>query len=177
VGRRTGAVPCISEVESGIREYRQAAEGTAWTTDSDILTAINTDVSMREPIQRLADFRAGAGARTYLYDFRWCSQADPDKGAFHAIDLPFVLDSFHVDGWGEFIGADEAAEKLGRGMRSAWAAFARRGDPSTIELGVWPRYELDERMTMILDSVSTPAADPLKNERSLWGPVGKADSQ
>jgi len=164
-------------VESGIREYRQAAEGTAWTTDSDILTAINTDVSMREPIQRLADFRAGAGARTYLYDFRWCSQADPDKGAFHAIDLPFVLDSFHVDGWGEFIGADEAAEKLGRGMRSAWAAFARRGDPSTIELGVWPRYELDERMTMILDSVSTPAADPLKNERSLWGPVGKADSQ
>ncbi len=177
MAKRTGAVPSINEVEALIREYRQAAEGTAWTTDSDILTAINTDVSMREPIQRLADFRAGAGARTYLYDFRWCSQADPDKGAFHAIDLPFVLDSFHVDGWGEFIGADEAAEKLGRGMRSAWAAFARRGDPSTIELGVWPRYELDERMTMILDSVSTPAADPLKDERSLWGPVGKADSQ
>ena len=64
-----------------------------------------------------------------------------------------------------------------RGMRSAWAAFARSGDPSNGELGPWPRYELDQRMTMILDSDSTPAADPLKNERSLWGPVGKGDSQ
>lgn len=177
MAKRTGAEPSINEVEAVIREYRQAAEGTAWTSDSDILTAINTDVSMREPIQRLADFRAGAGARTYLYEFRWCSQADPDKGAFHAIDLPFVLDSFHVDGWGEFIGADEAAEKLGRGMRSAWAAFARRGDPSTIKLGVWPCYELDQRMTMTLDATSSVAADPLRNERSLWGPVGKGDSQ
>lgn len=177
MAKRTGGEPSINEVEAMIREYRQAAEGTAWTSDSDILAAINTDVSMREPIQRIADFRAAAGAQTFVYDFRWRSQADPDKGAFHAIDLPFVLDSFHVDGWGEFIGADEAAEKLGRGMRSAWAAFAGRGDPSTIELGVWPRYELDERMTMILDATSSVAADPLRNERSLWGPVGKGDSQ
>ena len=111
MAKRTGGEPSINEVEAVIREYHQAAEGTAWSSDSDILTAINTDVSMREPIQRLADFRAEAGTSTYLYDFRWCSQAYPDMGAFHAIDLPFVLDSFHVDGWGEFIGADEAAEK------------------------------------------------------------------
>ncbi|MXZ87197.1 MAG: carboxylesterase/lipase family protein [Acidimicrobiia bacterium] len=176
IAARTGAEASASEVAAVVGEYRQAAEGTAWTTDSDILTAVNTDVSMREPIQRLADYRAGAGSRTYMYDFRWCSQADPDKGAFHAIDLPFALDSFHVDGWREFIGADEAAEALGRGMRSAWAAFARSGDPSTSELGPWPRYELDGRMTMILDGDSTPAADPLKNERSMWGPVGGVDS-
>ena len=177
MAERIGTEPSASDVEAVVGEYRQAAEGTAWTADSDILTAINTDVSMREPIQRLADYRAGTGTRTYMYDFRWCSQADPDKGAFHAIDLPFVLDSFHVDGWGEFIGADEAAEALGRGMRSAWAAFARRGDPSTSELGAWPCYELDQRMTMVLDATSSVAADPLKNERTLWGPVVGGDSQ
>ena len=178
IAARTGAEPSAGELAAVVGEYRHAAEGTAWTTDSDILTAINTDVSMREPIQRIADFRAAAGAQTYMYDFRWCSQADPGKGAFHAIDLPFVLDSFHVDGWREFIGADHAAEKLGRGMRSAWAAFARSGDPSTSELGPWPCYELDQRMTMILDSDSTSVAtDPLKKERSLWGPVVGGDSQ
>ena len=177
LAERIGAEASASDVAAVVAEYRQAAEGTAWTSDSDILTAINTDVSMREPIQRLADFRADAGARTYLYDFRWCSRADPDKGAFHAIDLPFVLDSFHVDGWGDFIGADEAAKALGRGMRSAWAAFARRGDPSTAELGAWPRYEFDQRMTKVLDATSSVAADPLKKERSLWGPVGRGDSQ
>lgn len=170
IAERTGTEPSASEVETVVGEYRQAAEGTSWNTDSDILTAINTDVSMREPIQRIADHRARAGARTYMYDFWWCSRAEPDKGAFHAIDLPFVFDSFHVDGWREFIGADDAAESLGRGMRAAWAAFARSGDPSSAELGPWPAYELDQRMTMILDSDSTPASDPLQKVRSLWGP-------
>ncbi len=170
IGDRTGTEPSPSDVKAVVGEYRQAAEGTHWTSDSDILTAINTDVSMREPIERIADFRAAAGASTYLYDFRWCSRADPDKGAFHAIDLPFVHDSFNVDGWHEFIGADNDAEALGRGMRSAWAAFARTGDPSTAELGPWPRYDLDQRMAMILDATPTLASDPLQRERSMWRP-------
>ena len=177
MAKRTGAELSMNKVETVLREYRQADEGTAWTSDSDILTAINTDVSMREPIQRIADFRAESGACTYMYDFQWCSQADPDMGAFHAIDLPFVLDSFHIDGWGEFIGADEAAAILGRGMRSAWAAFARTGDPSSTELGAWPRYELEERMTMVLDAHSAPAADPLQRERSMWRPVDGENPQ
>lgn len=171
ISDRTGAEPSPDDVEAVVGDYRQAAEGTDWTSDSDILTAINTDVSMREPIERIADLRAAAGASTYLYDFRWCSLADPDKGAFHAIDLPFAFDSFHVDGWREFIGADNAAEALGRGMRSAWAAFARSGDPSTAELGPWPRYDLNQRMAMILDDSPTLASDPLQRERSMWRPT------
>ncbi len=177
LAERTGAQPSPSDVETVVGKYRQAAEGTVWCSDSDILTAVNTDVSMREPMQRIADFQAGAGTRTYVYDFRWSSQADPNKGAFHAIDLPFVFDSFHVDGWREFIGADYAAEALGRGMRSAWAAFARSGDPSTTEPGHWPRYELDQRLTMILDSTPTVAADPLQGERSMWRPRSRGAAQ
>ncbi|WP_420437243.1 carboxylesterase/lipase family protein [Candidatus Poriferisocius sp.] len=171
IAERTGAQPAASEVEAVVGEYRQAAEGTSWISDSDVLTAVNTDVSMREPIQRIAGLRAAAGTQTYLYDFRWCSLADPDRGAFHAIDLPFVFDSFHVDGWGEFIGADHTAKALGRGMRSAWAAFARSGDPSTDDLGSWPRYDLDQRLTMIFDSNSAPATDPYRQERSRWRPA------
>lgn len=171
IAERTGAEPSPSDVEAVVGEYRQAAQDTGWTSDSNVLTAINTDVSMREPIERIADFRVAAGASTFLYDFRWCSQADPDKGAFHAIDLPFAFDSFHVDGWREFIGADNAAEALGRGMRSAWSAFARTGDPSTAELGPWPRYDLNQRMAMILDATPTLASDPLLKERSMWRPT------
>ncbi len=177
IARRTGAPPSASDTAAVVGEYRQAAEGTGWDSDADILTAVNTDVSMREPIQRIADFRAESGARTYMYDFWWRSQADPDKGAFHAIDLPFVFDGFHVDGWREFIGADDGAEALGRGMRAAWAAFARSGDPSTAELGAWPRYEPDQRMTMILGSRPTVARDPLQRERSLWRPADRRDAQ
>ena len=128
-------------------------------------------------MQRIADFRAGAGTRTHVYDFHWRSQADPDKGAFHAIDLPFAFDSFDVDGWREFIGADDGAEALGRGMRSAWAAFARCGNPSTDELGPWPRYDLDQRLTMILDGTSIVASDPFRQERSMWRPVDGGAAQ
>ncbi|WP_420619969.1 carboxylesterase/lipase family protein [Candidatus Poriferisocius sp.] len=177
ISERTGTEPSPGDVKAVVGEYRQAAEGTPWTSDSDILTAINTDVSMREPIERIADFRAATGASTYLYDFRWCSLADPDKGAFHAIDLPFAFDSFHVDGWREFIGADNAAEALGRGMRLAWAAFARTGDPSTAELGPWPRYDLNQRTTMILDDTPTLASDPFQRERSMWRSAARGDSQ
>ncbi len=174
MAERSGTEPTAGEVEAVVGEYRQAAEATSWTSDSDVLTAVNTDVSMREPIQRIADFRAGAGAQTYLYDFRWCSRADPDRGAFHAIDLPFVFDTFHVDGWREFIGAELTAEALGRGLRSAWAAFARTGDPSTAELGPWPRCDLDDRMAMVFDVNSAPVADPYRRERSRWSPSGGA---
>ncbi len=170
IAERTGAQPSASDAEAVVGKYREAAMGTAWCSDSDILTAINTDVSMREPMQRIADFRARAGTRTFVYDFRWRSQADPDKGAFHAIDLPFVFDSFDVDGWREFIGAGIAAEALGRGMRSAWAAFAGSGDPSTDELGPWPRYDLDLRLTMILDGTSAVESDPHRQERFMWRP-------
>lgn len=177
IEEKTGAKPPASAVDAVVKGYRQAAEGTSWTSDTDILTAINTYVAMQEPIQRIADYRANAGARTYMYDFRWCSQADPDRGAFHAIDLPFVFDSFHVDGWREFIGADHAAEALGRGIRSAWAAFARTGDPSTVELGPWSPYDLNERTAMILDTTPALAFDPHQEQRSRWRPIGGGAAQ
>ena len=177
IEERTGAKPPASAVDAVVKGYRQAAEGTSWTSDSDILTAINTYIAMQEPIQRIADFQTNAGAQTYMYDFRWCSRADPDRGAFHAIDLPFVFDSFHGDGWREFIGADHAAKALGRGIRSAWASFARTGDPSTAEFGPWPLYDLDQRTTMILDATPALASDPLQEQRSRWKLSGGGAAQ
>ena len=53
----------------------------------------------------------------------------PERGAFHAIDIPFTFDTFDVDGWGEFVGYDADADRLGRELRTAWASFARDGSP------------------------------------------------
>lgn len=89
--------------------------------------------------------------------------------------MAFAGDSFHVDGWREFIGAD--AEALGRGERSAWASFARSGDPSASELAPWPRCELDKRLTMVLSASPTVVHDALQRERSMWRPTGLGDSQ
>ena len=82
---------------------------------------------MQLPLRRVLEARASAGAAdTYAYLFTWEA---PERGAFHAVDIPFTFDTFDVDGWGEFVGYDADADRLGRELRTAWAAFARDGEP------------------------------------------------
>ncbi len=86
--------------------------------------ALFSDVEMQLPLRRVLEARASAGAAdTFAYLFGWEA---PERGAFHAVDIPFTFDTFDVDGWGEFVGYDADADRLGRELRAAWAAFARR---------------------------------------------------
>jgi len=156
--------------------YVTTMAATARSKGSDHWAAITTDGIMRQPILRVADTRGRAA--TFVYQFDWAARrADHDLGAFHAIELPFVFDAFDVDGWDAFVGVDEGGRKLGRAMRTAWAAFAATGDPSGGDLGPWPRYEPATRATMVLDERSRVVEDPLATERSwwagLWDPTGR----
>jgi para-nitrobenzyl esterase len=128
---------------------------------SERIAAILTDRSMRMPIYALADVHQG---RTYSYSFDW--QAG-ERGAFHAIDLPFTFDTFDRGGWAEFLGADEGAYHVGRVLRSAWAAFAATGDPSCEETGYWPPYQ-PQRRTLRLNTQVTLVEDPLADIREAW---------
>ena len=55
-------------------------------------------------------------------------------------------------------------------MMSAWAEFARKGDPSTAALP-WPRFEGTERLTMRLDSKCTVEREPRAVQRKLLDSV------
>ncbi|MEO5900256.1 MAG: carboxylesterase family protein, partial [Ilumatobacteraceae bacterium] len=116
--------------------------------------AIQTDGIIRQPVIRLADSR-GARSATFVYQFDWPSRrTGADRGAFHAIELPFVFDAFDTfdpGGWGTFLGVDDGGLALGRALRAAWAAFAATADPSNDVLGPWPRFEPTTRSTMVLD--------------------------
>ena len=128
---------------------------------SDRIAAIMTDRSMRKPIYDLADQHQG---RTYAYSFDW--QAG-ERGAFHAIDLPFTFDTLDRGGWGEFLGVDEGAREVGRALRSAWAAFAATGDPTCEATGYWPPYE-PQRRTLRLNTEITLVEDPMSDTRAAW---------
>ena len=89
--------------------------------------ALFTDVEMQLPLRRVLEARDSAGsAPAFTYLFTWSA---PERGAFHAVDIPFTFDAFDVDGWGEFVGCDDDARRLGRELRDAWAQFARSGSP------------------------------------------------
>jgi len=130
--------------------------------------AIQTDGIIRQPVIRLADSR-GARAATFVYQFDWPSRrAGTNRCAFHAIELPFVFDTFDADGWGAFLGVDEGGLALGRALRAAWAAFAATADPSNEVLGPWPRFEPRTRSTMVFDEHSRVEPDPLARARGWW---------
>jgi para-nitrobenzyl esterase len=128
---------------------------------SDRIAAIMTDISMRILIYDLADRHQG---RTYAYSFDWPAG---ERGAFHAIDLPFTFDTLDRAGWAEFLGVDEGARQVGRTLRSAWAAFAATGDPTCAATGPWPPYEA-QRRTLRLNTEITLVEDPMADTRTAW---------
>jgi para-nitrobenzyl esterase len=165
---RMGRDPGDGVAGALVRSYVTAMSGTSRSKGSDHWAAITTDGIMRQPVLRVADSRAAATARTYVYQFDWQSRRPGhDLGAFHAIELPFVFDAFDVDGWDSFVGVDDAGRRLASAMRSAWAAFAATGDPSGAALGSWPPYDAS-RHTMVLNEQCRVVDDPLAAERGWW---------
>jgi para-nitrobenzyl esterase len=151
----------------------EAAQGR--TRGAYVWAALQTDGAMRLPARRIAESRLEQGAATYCAQFTWPARGGEwQRGAFHAIDLPFVFGTLDRAGWSVFLGSDEAAEQLSTEIRSAWASFARSGVPAGPTTGSWPAYTKPERSTAILDSPCRIAQDPLGQIdhawRGLWSP-------
>jgi para-nitrobenzyl esterase len=145
----------------------EAAHGR--TRGAYVWAALQTDGAMRLPARRLAESRLGHGALTYCAQFSWPARGgDWQRGAFHAIDLPFVFGTLRRAGWSDFLGSDAAAEDLSTEIRAAWSSFARSGTPVGPTTGSWPRYAAPDRSTTILDSPCSVAQDPLGEIDRLW---------
>ncbi len=91
---------------------------------NEIWRALFGDNEMQQPCRAVLDARA-PHSPTYTYCFTW---EGPTVGACHGIDIPFPFGNF-VDGWDTFVGLDDDGRALSAAMRSAWADFARTGDP------------------------------------------------
>jgi para-nitrobenzyl esterase len=109
-------------------------------------SALLTDAMMRAPLLDLADDLAGQ-ARIFTYVFEWPAAK---VGSAHAVDIPFVFGTFDVDGWGDFVGADDDARRLSDDLVTAWSAFAATGDPTNPRTGAWAAHQPGDRATMVL---------------------------
>ena len=83
---------------------------------------------MQVPADAMRDAHAAHGP-TYSYLFTWPA-VNPQLGACHGIDIPFTFGNF-VDGWAEFVGADDAARRCRpRAARRVGRRSPARGDPA-----------------------------------------------
>ena len=148
-------------VGSALPAYRERYPGAI---PGDLLAAVQTDWWVRVPALRLADVHAGLGAGgTFMYEFAWEA---PGLGAVHAIEVPFVFDHLGPDArlFGPLLGEDPPQE-IADTMHAAWISFATHGDPG------WPRYDLDRRATLRIDTSTELLEDPRRWERALWDGV------
>jgi para-nitrobenzyl esterase len=115
----------------------------------------------RELAKRKAD-QGGAPVFAYRYDWE-----TPEGGghmrAPHTIEIQFVFNNIKIAG--PLISKLPEAYALADKTSSAWAAFARTGDPNTPKLPRWPAYSAASRQTMLFDNECRVAQDPDRASR------------
>jgi len=156
-----------------VERYRSAAATAAGSAGSngDVWCAVLTDQVFRLPSIRLAETLAARGqSDTWMYRFDQPSKAFGGAlRACHAVEIPFVFDNLHRRGVEQFIGpVTDEVQALARAMSRAWLAFAHHGDPNHEGLPDWPRYDAEQRATMLFDTPAALAHDPDGPTRELW---------
>jgi para-nitrobenzyl esterase len=110
---------------------------------------------------RLVAAKAGAaGAPVYLYRFEYVLSALRSRrsGAYHASEVPFVF--AHLPS----IQTDDADMHVEAAMHGCWAAFARTGKPTCVEVPDWPEFKVGHQW-MVFDAHPSPR--PLESAAAL----------
>ena len=104
-------------------------------------------------------------APAYTYYFSWQSPIlDGIAGAWHTSELAFCFDNTKRCEQGT--GNTPEAEALARKMATAWANFARTGNPSQPGLE-WTATDSDRNQTMVWDNECRMVEDPEGEARKL----------
>lgn len=154
-----------------VEEYRKArAARNEDTSPLELFHALASDAVFRQPAMRLAELQA-RHAPVYAYLFDYASPIQNGLiGAGHLLEVPFVFGTTGHPHVRAFTGEGAGVEALTDRMQDAWLAFARTGDPGTVELP-WPTYEADRRQTQRLGPVCETVDAPREPERAIWDQV------
>jgi para-nitrobenzyl esterase len=138
---------------------------------SDVFFAATTAFRSWRGMVIETERRAQQHGPTWVYNFVWKSPADGGKwGAPHTIDIPFAFDN--LDLAASMVSSDGAhpaapAQQLAATYSQTLLAFTSTGDPNHPGLPSWPRYNLDDRPTMLWDTPPHVENDPRGQERKL----------
>ncbi|GAA2431264.1 carboxylesterase/lipase family protein [Streptomyces glaucus] len=156
-----------------LRRYAPGADGAAayraaypGATPGELHERVQTDWLFAMPSLRLAEAQVAGGGRAHVYELTWPTPAlGGALGAAHALDLPLLFGTFRADLGVLYFGDEEPPEEaraLSSWFRTAWAAFARTGDPG------WPAYDPERRLVQVLDAEPVAAPYPEETTRRLW---------
>jgi para-nitrobenzyl esterase len=120
---------------------------------------------VRNRVTQMATMKvAQKTAPAFAYYFTWQSPMLEDAGAWHTAELAFCFDNTKRCEQGT--GDTAEARKLAKTMASAWATFARTGNPSHSGLS-WKPFESTHCPTMIFDNKCGMENDPESEARKI----------
>ncbi len=131
----------------------------------DLYLILASDATFRAGVLTEAERKASQGtASVFMYYFTWKSPVRDGKlKTLHTLEIPFVFDN--VDLATAMTGSGQERYALADKVSSAWAAFARTGNPSHKGLPNWPAFDTKQRATMVLDNECAVVEDPNGEER------------
>ena len=123
-------------------------------------------LSARNNVQRMVKLKhAQRGAPAYQYLFQWQSpQLDGVAGAWHTAELAFCFDN--TDLCAQATGGGAEPRAVGSRMSTAWANFARTGNPSQPGLA-WTPSDPETAQTMVFDTQCRMVNDPEGEARRI----------
>jgi para-nitrobenzyl esterase len=115
-------------------------------------------LNLRNNVTRMATLKFNQkGAPAYTWYFTWQSPMLEDAGAWHTAELAFCFDNTKRCDQGTGNGPE--AQALAKRVATAWANFARKGDPNQPGLK-WEPFEPTRGRTMVFDNNCRMADDP-----------------
>lgn len=122
-------------------------------------------LSLRNNVTRMATLKYNQkAAPAYTWYFTWQSPMLEDAGAWHTAELAFCFDNTLRCAQGTGNGPE--ARALAKKMATAWANFARTGNPSQPGL-TWGPFEPERCPTMVFDNDCRMVNDPEAEVRKL----------
>jgi para-nitrobenzyl esterase len=122
-------------------------------------------LNMRNNVTRMATMKYNQkGAPVYTWYFTWQSPMLEDAGAWHTAELAFCFDNTKRADQGTGNGPE--AQAVAKKMATAWANFARTGNPSQPGLR-WEPFEPARGQTMVFDNNCRMTDDPEGEVRKL----------
>jgi para-nitrobenzyl esterase len=133
---------------------------------SDLYIQLWSDFSIMQATLAQAGRHAAAGGATFVYRFDWQTPVLGGKlKSLHALENPFVWNNTERAAF--LTGGGPEAARLAQAVSAAWTGFAASGDPNEHPGGLprWPRYDLSERPTLLIDRHCQVIPDPTHAER------------
>jgi para-nitrobenzyl esterase len=127
---------------------------------------LGTDRSIRRSAVTQAERKAAQGAApVYMYRWDWPAHGEGAHwGAVHGTDLSPAF----ANPTTAMTGNSEGGKRLALQLGSAFAAFARTGNPNHSRIPTWTPYNESQRPVMIFNSETRQVNDPDRELRQMW---------